>query len=127
MNAHIASPLDVFGSHEEVLASLRGQGYRMDVFVGSSSENGQGGDTLASSLLRRLAGLFFDLTLDLYPPPIGGTAEELVPDAPQPSVRAFRAALHHGQASPLLTAPCPPEPPQESPETRVLPRANCHF
>lgn len=40
----------------------------VDIFCGFSSENGQGGITLAPKLLGRLAALKLEVIIDLYPP-----------------------------------------------------------
>ena len=42
--------------------------FKMDFFCGFSSDNGQGGFTLSTELLRRLADIGIPITLDLYPP-----------------------------------------------------------
>jgi len=47
--------------------------YKLDLFCGFCSANGQGGFVLDGALLARLAGLGVPLGLDLYPP---GPAEE---------------------------------------------------
>lgn len=47
--------------------------FKVDLFCGFSSENGQGGFTLSAELLCRLANLGIPIALDLYPPQAGET------------------------------------------------------
>ncbi|MGB2603349.1 MAG: DUF4279 domain-containing protein, partial [Candidatus Sulfotelmatobacter sp.] len=44
--------------------------YKVDLFCGFSSGNGQGGFRLDSATLKRIARLGIGMCLDLYPPPI---------------------------------------------------------
>jgi hypothetical protein len=46
------------------------EGVEGDIFLGFSSGNGQGGDTLSSAVLSQIADVGLSLCLDLYPPDV---------------------------------------------------------
>ena len=64
---HLKWLLDRLEPKQDEVFSLAQQ-FRIDFFCGFSSGNGQGGFTLDSILLARLAKLGIPLILDLYPP-----------------------------------------------------------
>jgi len=64
---HLKWLLDSLAPRLDAIRELS-EKYRIDLFCGFSSENGQGGFTLDSVTLARLAALGVPLTLDLYPP-----------------------------------------------------------
>lgn len=67
MPEHLKWLLDAVETRIEVLGELSGK-YKVDLFCGFSSGNGQGGFELDSATLGRLARLKIPLNLDLYPP-----------------------------------------------------------
>jgi len=64
---HLEWLLDLLEPKLELLKKLANE-YRVDFFCGFISENGQGGFTLDSSSLNRLAKFGFPVHLDFYPP-----------------------------------------------------------
>jgi hypothetical protein len=64
---HLKWLLDSVDPKRDVIRELFKK-YNVDLFCGFSSGNGQGGFTLDSVTLARLAGLGVPLVLDLYPP-----------------------------------------------------------
>ncbi len=67
MVEHLKWLLDSLEPKRDVIRELSGK-YRVDLFCGFASMNGQGGFTLDSVTLARLAELGVPLGLDLYPP-----------------------------------------------------------
>jgi hypothetical protein len=67
LTAHMSSMLDVLEARADAVGELA-RDCRLDLLIGFSSESGQAGDVLPHSVLKRLARLPVDLTLDLYPP-----------------------------------------------------------
>jgi hypothetical protein len=62
--------LDQLESHLDDFRRLTTtEGVEADLFLGFSSDNGQGGAYFTPALLRRIADLSLGTTLDLYPPP----------------------------------------------------------
>jgi|GEM_PF-1610545 len=60
---------DTLGSNRDNLRELCNQeGVIAELFCGFSSGNGQGGDTISSGTLKRIADTGLDLSWDLYPP-----------------------------------------------------------
>ena len=55
---------------ETIRHLVKRPGVTAELFLGFSSGNGQGGFTLPTSLLARIAALGLDITLDLYPPTV---------------------------------------------------------
>ena len=64
---HLNWLLNLLEPKASVIKSLSGT-FHVDLFCGFSSDSGQGGFTLDSVTLDRLARLGIPLTLDLYPP-----------------------------------------------------------
>jgi len=64
---HLNWLLDALEPKRDVIGELSRK-YRVDLFCGFGSMNGQGGFTLDSVVLARLANLGVPLALDLYPP-----------------------------------------------------------
>ena len=62
---HVEYLLEIAEQHADQLRLLRSNS-KIDLFLGLSAENGQGGFHLGNGLLGRLAALGIDLTLDLY-------------------------------------------------------------
>lgn len=67
LESHIAELVSFIESNRAVIEQLRPHCV-IDLFCSFSSDNGQGGITLKSDLLTRLAVLRIDLIIDLYPP-----------------------------------------------------------
>ena len=67
LDEHIKWLLERIEDKVDVVRKLCGE-YRIDVFCGFSSGCGQGGFTLDSKTLERIAKLGVSLALDLYPP-----------------------------------------------------------
>jgi Domain of unknown function (DUF4279) len=63
---HIEALLEKLRPHEAALHGLDAD--HLEVFLGFSSDNGQGGMVIDARLLGELARLGIDLVLDLYPP-----------------------------------------------------------
>jgi len=64
---HLTWLLELLEPKASILKDIAGE-YRVELFCGFASENGQGGFTLSVELLGRLAHLGIPVTLDLYPP-----------------------------------------------------------
>lgn len=64
---HLKWLLDLLEPKLDLINSIS-EKWRVDLFCGFSSENGQGGATFDPDLLRRLGHLGVPLVLDLYPP-----------------------------------------------------------
>jgi uncharacterized protein DUF4279 len=79
MIQHLKWLLDALEPQREVVQGLPRK-YRIDFFCGFASLHGQGGFTLDSGTLSRVADLGVPLALDLYPPGI----EEIGDDKPLP-------------------------------------------
>jgi uncharacterized protein DUF4279 len=67
MIEHLKWLLDTLEPKHMVIRDLAGK-YRVDLFCGFGSVNGQGGFTLDATTLTRIAELGVPLALDLYPP-----------------------------------------------------------
>jgi hypothetical protein len=67
MELDLAWLLDILEPRRDQVQALA-QKYKVIFFCGFSSENGQGGFTITSAMLARLAKLGIDFSLDLYPP-----------------------------------------------------------
>lgn len=66
LESKIRRLVEILEDHSEAIALLS-QDSDIDLFCGFSSPTGQGGLVLRHQLLRQLAGLQVDVTLDLYP------------------------------------------------------------
>lgn len=62
---HIGALMNLVEDRAQEFASLKAQ-CNIDIFLGCSIENGQGGFTLESGLLERIAATPLDLNFDLY-------------------------------------------------------------
>lgn len=67
LEAHVESLLGKLEAHEEALREIAHDN-PVELFLGFSAANGQGGFTFEHDLLVRLAQLPIDITLDLHPP-----------------------------------------------------------
>ncbi|SRR5579883_559086 len=68
---HVETLVRILESREETIGQLAAR-CRIELFIGYSSDNGQGSLVFDHGILRRLAQLPVDIVLDLYPP----TAED---------------------------------------------------
>lgn len=67
--AQLTDLFSLLGSKTAVLKELcKTKGVEGDLFLGFSSGDGQGGDTLSPAVLSQIADLGLSLCLDLYPP-----------------------------------------------------------
>jgi hypothetical protein len=64
---HLRWLLDLLEPRAQTLKGISKR-FRVDFFCGFASENGQGGFTLDTDTLRRIAELGIPMELDLYPP-----------------------------------------------------------
>lgn len=67
LERHLQYLVEFVSSKSSQLSSIRPR-CDMEVFCAFASETGQGGVTLPSNLLKAIAAIPMDLSLDLYPP-----------------------------------------------------------
>lgn len=67
LDEHVTALLRRVAGKHEALAALSAD-CQMELFLGFSSANGQGGCLLPAGLLREVGQLGLDIVLDLYPP-----------------------------------------------------------
>ena len=72
---HLEWLLDMLEPKTAILKEISAR-FRLEIWCGFSSENGQGGFTMDANTLRRIANLEIPMTLDLYPPQVEELSEE---------------------------------------------------
>jgi hypothetical protein len=72
---HLEWLLDLLEPRAAILKEISAR-FRVEIWCGFSSENGQGGFTMVASTLKRIANLEIPMTLDLYPPQVEELSEE---------------------------------------------------
>jgi hypothetical protein len=66
-NEHIQWLVDAVAPRLAMLATYKGRGWTVDVWIGIHTSVGHGGPTLRADVLARLAALGLDVNMDLYP------------------------------------------------------------
>ncbi len=66
-NEHIEWFVDLVALRLATIATYRGRGWTVDVWIGIHTSVGHGGPTLRANVLSQLAALGLDVNLDLYP------------------------------------------------------------
>ncbi len=66
LEEHLHALLDLLEPRAEAVATLRGRGYRVDLYCGYFQRSGQGGPTFSPTLLARLAQLGLELGVDVF-------------------------------------------------------------
>jgi hypothetical protein len=72
---HLRWLLDVLEPKSAMVREISAR-FRVEIWCGFSSENGQGGFTMDANTLQRIANLGIPMTLDLYPPEAGPSSEQ---------------------------------------------------
>lgn len=67
LEEHLHALLDRLEPHTDVIAALRRQGFRVDLYCGYFQRSGQGGPTFSPAVLSRLSRLGVELGVDIFP------------------------------------------------------------